>query len=109
MSKALKNKLDQSKCLFPEDISQTIHVVVSFDGTWHYHGIKSSHGVGDIMSIDTCEVLDTEILSQDCSKTQMQMMNELSRKHAKSSLSEKKCFGPSTSKETDGKYKILGL
>ena len=51
----------------PEDFSKPIEVAVSFDGTWHHRGFKSSHGVVLVMSADTGEVLDAEVLSKDCS------------------------------------------
>lgn len=43
-----------------------IDVPVSFDGTWHHRGFKSSHGLGVAMSVDTGEVLDVEVLSKEC-------------------------------------------
>ena len=41
-------------------------VMVSFDGTWHHRGFKSPHGVGVVMSVDTGQVLDVEVLSKEC-------------------------------------------
>ena len=54
-----------------EDFSQVIDVAVSYDGTWHYRGFKSSHDVGVIMAIETGEILlpknsMVKITSQGC-------------------------------------------
>ncbi|XP_041473006.1 uncharacterized protein LOC121422184 [Lytechinus variegatus] len=43
-----------------------VEVAVSYDGTWHRRGHTSNHGVGVVISIDTGEVLDTEVLSKTC-------------------------------------------
>ncbi|XP_030846475.1 uncharacterized protein LOC115926119 [Strongylocentrotus purpuratus] len=47
----------------PDDI---VDVAVSFDGTWHRRGHSSNHGVGVVISVDTGEVLDQEVLSKIC-------------------------------------------
>ena len=46
--------------------SSLIDVIISFDGTWHHQGFKSSHGVGITMSVDTGEILDDVVLSKLC-------------------------------------------
>ena len=57
-------------CLHEEDSTSNdddvIDVVVSYDGTWHHRGFKSSHGIGIVMSIDTGEILDAEVVSKTC-------------------------------------------
>ena len=47
----------------PDDI---VDVAVSYDGTWHKRGHTSNHGVGVVISVDTGEVLDREVLSKVC-------------------------------------------
>jgi hypothetical protein len=39
---------------------------VSADGTWHRPGFSSLSGVVIVISVDTGEVLDTQILTKDC-------------------------------------------
>ena len=85
-----------------EDFSQVSDVAVSYDGTWHHRGFKSSHGVGVVMAIETGEILDFEILSKHCS---VRMKNlhadeEWHQHHAESGQCEKNCEGPSTAMET---------
>ena len=43
-----------------------IDVVISYDGTWHHRGFKSSHGVGVVMSVDAGEILDAAVISKSC-------------------------------------------
>ena len=50
--------------------SSELEVTVSFDGTWHHRGFKSSNGVGVAMSVDTGEILDAVVLSKTCSTCQ---------------------------------------
>ncbi|XP_072180863.1 uncharacterized protein [Diadema setosum] len=45
---------------------EVLDVAVSYDGTWHKRGFVSNHGVGVVISMDTGEVLDREVLSKDC-------------------------------------------
>ncbi|XP_030849798.1 uncharacterized protein LOC100891291 [Strongylocentrotus purpuratus] len=47
-----------------------LDVAVSYDGTWHRRGFVSNHGVGIVMSMDTGEVLDREVLSKICKACQ---------------------------------------
>ena len=86
------------------DFSQVIDVAVSFDGTWHHCGFKSSHGVGIVMVIDTVEVLDFEVLSKDCSicmkNSNSNLSDDWKKLHAESGLYEKTCGEPSTAMET---------
>ena len=94
----------------PEDCSQLLDVAVSFDGTWHHRGFKSSHGVGVVMSIDTGEVLDVEVLSKDCSicSKNPNPDDNWKKLHDESGFCEKNCDGPSTSMETQA-AKLLWL
>ena len=48
----------------------TIDVAVFYDGTWHYKSFKSCHGVGIMVSIDTGEILDAEVISKTCETCQ---------------------------------------
>ena len=107
----LKNETSDLDCNFdPMDFSQQIDVAVSFDGTWHHRGFKSSHGVGVVMSVDTGEVLDVEVLSKDCSVCSKNVNADDSWKksHFESGECEKNCDGPSTSMEIAA-AKILWL
>ena len=58
---------DLDESFDPEDCSQLLDVAVSFDGTWHHQGFKAFHSVDVVMSIDTREVLDVDMLWKDCS------------------------------------------
>ena len=101
LRRALKNEEEGlEKDFDPEEFSKPIDVAVSFDGTWHHRGFKSSHGV--VMSIDTVEALDAEILSEDCSVCSRNLGadDDWKKKHKDSGLCEKNCDGPSTSMET---------
>ena len=53
-----------------DDQTIDIYVMVSYDGTWHHRGFKSRHGIGVVMSVDTGEVLDAEVISQECVECQ---------------------------------------
>ncbi|XP_072163439.1 uncharacterized protein [Diadema setosum] len=45
---------------------EVLDVAVSYDGTWHKRGFVSNHGVGVVISMDSGEVLDREVLSKVC-------------------------------------------
>ena len=94
----------------PKEFSQCVDVAVSFDGTWHHRGFKSSHGVGVVMSVDTGEVLDAHILSKDCSicAKNSGADDEWKKHHIESGQCEKNCEGPSTSMETEA-AKVMWL
>jgi len=54
----MKTQLNQQmKTLF-------IDVVVSFDETWHHRGFKSSQDIGMVISVDTGEIFDAEVVSK---------------------------------------------
>ena len=46
--------------------SSVMDITVSFDGTWHHRGFKSSHRVDVAMSVDTGDFLDLVVLSKSC-------------------------------------------
>ena len=104
-AKSLRHCLQKDNPEVVED--NIIDVGVSFDGTWHHKGFKSSHGIGIIISIDTGEILDAEVISKTCeacqrapySKGTLEYKQWL-EKHTR----ERKCFknfdGPSTGMET---------
>ncbi|XP_041472696.1 uncharacterized protein LOC121421961 [Lytechinus variegatus] len=48
-----------------------VEVAVSFDGTWHRRGHRSNHGVASVISMDTGEVLDFEVLSKICKECEV--------------------------------------
>ncbi|KAJ8034117.1 hypothetical protein HOLleu_20825 [Holothuria leucospilota] len=50
----------------PPNPSETVDIVVTFDGTWAKRGFTSNFGVGVVMSADTGEVLDRKVLSKIC-------------------------------------------
>lgn len=49
-----------------EDDETIVDLAVSFDGTWAKRGYTSNFGVGVVISADTGEVLDREVLSKVC-------------------------------------------
>ena len=53
-----------------------IDVVVSFDGTWHHRGFKSSQDVGVVISVDTGEILNAEIVSNTCEACQRSVLDK---------------------------------
>ena len=85
--KMLKECIEAGKRLHSQVIEEdksvietsTLDVTVSFDGTWHHCGFKSSHGVGVAMSVDTGEILDVVVLSKTCT---------ISEKHASDKSAE---------------------
>ena len=85
----------------------TIDVAVSYNGTLHHRGFKSCHSVGIVVSIDTGEILDAEVITKTCETCQRSPylkdsaeFKQWQEKH----ISEGKCFrnfdGPSTGMET---------
>nr|XP_054756746.1 uncharacterized protein LOC129262745 [Lytechinus pictus] len=52
------------------DRDGVLDVAVSYDGTWHKRGFTSNHGVGVVISMDTGEVLDREVVSKVCPECQ---------------------------------------
>ncbi|XP_072165849.1 uncharacterized protein [Diadema setosum] len=48
-----------------------VDVAVSYDGTWHRRGHVSNHGVGAVISLDTGEVIDREVLSKVCKECEV--------------------------------------
>ena len=88
--------------------SSLLNVTVSFDGTWHHRGFKSSHGVGVAMSVDTGQILDAVVLSKSC-PTCEKNRNAKSREdfdawyvqHKESGNCQQNFDGPSTSMETE--------
>ena len=87
--------------------SSLIDVTVSFDGTWHHRGFKSSHGVGIAMSVDTGEILDAVVLSKLCvvcdKKAKLLNKDEFQAwlsEHKASGSCQQNFEGPSTSMET---------
>ena len=61
-----------------QDDDAIIDVVVSYDGTWHHRGFKSSQGVGIVISIDTGEILDAEVVSKTCEICQRSFLDRKS-------------------------------
>ncbi|KAJ8032104.1 hypothetical protein HOLleu_25526 [Holothuria leucospilota] len=51
-----------------EDNESIVDLPVSFDGTWAKRGYTSNFGVGVVISADTGEVLDREVLSKICAE-----------------------------------------
>ena len=60
------------------DNDVTVHIPISFDGTWSKRGYTANHGIGFVISAANGKVLDYEIISKVC--------NACTRK--KASLSE---------------------
>ena len=84
----------------------TIDVAVSYDGTWHHRGFKSCHG-GIMVSIDTGEILNAEVISKTCETCQQSSYPKDSaefKQQQKKYISEGKCFRnfdePSTGMDT---------
>ncbi|KAJ8034121.1 hypothetical protein HOLleu_20831 [Holothuria leucospilota] len=50
---------------------EVINLPVTFDGTWAKRGFTSNYGVGVVISADTGEVLDREVLSKICDECNM--------------------------------------
>ncbi len=50
--------------------NDTLDIAVSFDGTWAKRGHTSLFGVVYVISVDTGEVLDYEVLSNFCKTCQ---------------------------------------
>ena len=90
-----------------QDDDAIIDVVVSYDGTWHHRGFKSSQGVGIVISIDTGEILDAEVVSKTCEICQRSTLDRKSaefesweQKHKESGQCYCNFDGPSTGMET---------
>ena len=45
------------------DANSIIDVAVTYHGTWSKRGFTANHGIGVVISVDTGEALDMEILS----------------------------------------------
>ena len=58
--------LTESPELIDEDPQKAIPVAVSIDGTWQKRGFSSKYGVVFVISVDTGEVPDYELLSMFC-------------------------------------------
>ena len=104
-AKNLRHELSKDDPTIEED--NVIDVAVSFDGTWHHRGFKSSHGVGVVISVDTGEVLDAEVISKTCHTCQRSSVSknaeefkQWQEKHIKDGECLCNFEGPSTGMET---------
>ena len=99
------------RCLQEDDDSindnDTIDVVVSYDGTWHHRGFRSSHAVGVVMLVDTGKILDAAVISKSCEICEKSLLEKTSPEYEewkKEHQEQGKCLcnhkGPSSSMET---------
>ena len=58
--------MKKNPTLKEDDVLDVLDVAVSYDGTWHQRGHTSNHGIGAVISIETGEVIDREVLSKVC-------------------------------------------
>lgn len=105
--KKLRQHLGEEDSSILDNSDPILDVVVSYDGTWHHRGFKSSQGVGVVMSVDTGEILDAEVISKVCETCQRSTLDKNSPEYALWLQQHKEsgnCFcnfeGPSTGMET---------
>ncbi|XP_063965894.1 uncharacterized protein LOC135156738 [Lytechinus pictus] len=90
-AKRLRDKArEEDPSIGPEDI---VDVAVSYDGTWHKRGHTSNHGVGVVISLDTGEVLDREVLSKVCKECNARKGWDREGDRYKKWKSEHECYG----------------
>ena len=61
--RAKKKAMKKDPSLTDNDV---VDVAESYDGTWQKRGHTSNHGIGAVISVQTGEVLDREVLSKVC-------------------------------------------
>ena len=95
------------------DGESIIDVAVTYDGTWSKRGFTANHGIGVVMSADTGEVLDMEILSRVCeickqnkSKKDVATFEDLLVNHKADGLCHINYDGSSPNMETDAAYRL---
>jgi len=103
----LRECLRKDDSSVPVDNNSIIDVVVSYDGTWHHRGFKSSQDVGVVISVDTGEALDAKVISKTCEICQRSKLDKSSTDFETRQQQHKdsgNCFcnfdGPSTGMET---------
>ena len=106
-ARKLRQYLHQDDSSMLEDDENVLDVLVSYDGTWHHRRFKSSQGVGIVISIDTGEVLDAEVISKTCEVCQRSCLGKTAsefqnwqQKHKESGKCLRNFDGPSTGMET---------
>ena len=66
VSRAKTAALTKEPLLIREDADCAVPVAISIDGTWQRRGYSSRYGAVFVISVDTGEVLDYELLSLFC-------------------------------------------
>ena len=90
-------------------------VAVSYDGTWSKRGFTANHGVGVVISVDTGEVLDIEVLSKVCeickqnkAKRDESAFEEWRTNHKAEGSCQANYEGSSPNMETEAAYRLWG-